>query len=101
MIFDALDEMADSRDMQAFIKALSELDSSLVRTIVTICDQEDIIALMSSVATNVIQLHDLQTGSDMRLHLENQLAHDLVLSRLPQSLKNEISETLISQSHGM
>lgn len=101
LILDALDECVDRQELLKLIKECVTLETGSLHVLVTSRKERDIEMALGPSCTGQISVHDAQGNRDIELYIDERLNSDLKLKIWPVKIREEISEKLKNDAHGM
>ncbi|KAI9726230.1 MAG: hypothetical protein M1834_009085 [Cirrosporium novae-zelandiae] len=105
IVVDALDECPKGESREELLELIEDLNAwspSKIHLLVTSRPELDIKSKLISLSRcKIISIQGSQTVSDIKLYIDNRLAHEQKLKRLPNDIKVEVKEVLTAGANGM
>ncbi|KIX08660.1 uncharacterized protein Z518_03317 [Rhinocladiella mackenziei CBS 650.93] len=101
VILDALDECTDREDLLLFVCELMKLKPRDLHVLATSRREKDIEDGLSPIATHNINIQSALVDADIHIYIHDRMATDTKLKKWPDSVRNEITTTLMEKAGGM
>ncbi|RDW83018.1 hypothetical protein BP5796_04509 [Coleophoma crateriformis] len=101
IVVDALDESSELDEVLGLFQEMRDWRASGLHILVTSRQLSTIQDSLGDLVSDQMNIQDSQTNHDIRLFIDERLAHDRSLAKWPQDIRKQIRQKLVNEAKGM